>query len=242
MNRKKIIIRMCILALTISMLAACAPSTPTEDANMKFTEIASTVQAQLTQIALLTPSATATLEATATPTLKPVTPTATGPTPKPKNTAVPLPNPSNGDNSKFIIDVTIPDHTQFKPGSAFTKTWRFQNTGTTTWTTQYKLVYLEGVTGANNTLSINLPKEVKPGEQIDISVNFTAPASYGSYTSWWRLYTVNGVLFGESCSLIFTVGAANATVVTSPTATGATPIGTAGTPGTATVTPVTPIP
>lgn len=232
------IVRLVVLALAISMLAACAPATPTEDANMKFTEIASTVQAQLTQIALLTPSATPTPEATATATPLPITPTATGPTPTPSKTIAPTlpPNSTSGDNSKFLSDVTIPDGTQFKPGVGFTKTWRFQNIGSSTWTTQYKLVYLDGVTGANNTLSINLPKEVKPGEQIDLSVNFTAPANYGTYNSWWRLYTATGALFGEPCSLVFSVGAASATVAVTPTAKGATATSTVGSTETPTVT------
>jgi len=242
MNQRKRILIVLIFALAIVSLTACAPSSPTADANMKFTEIASTVQAQLTANAALTPSATPTPEATATATPEPVTPTATGPTPTSTNTVVPTnpPNLITGDNSKFVADITVPDGTQFTAGSTFTKTWQIQNIGTTTWSTQYKLVFVDGLTGANNTLSIDLPKEVKPGELIELSVNFIAPANYGSYNSWWRMLNSNGAIFGDPFSVIFSVGSSAATVVTTPTATGPTP--TSGTPTPGTPTPATPTP
>jgi hypothetical protein len=241
MKKRNIVITMTLILLAATLLTACGSVAPTEDANVKFTEIASTVQAQLTQNALLTPSATPTLEATATPTLEPATATPTGPTPTPV-TPTPTIVVSSGENSKFIADVTIPDGTQFKPGTGFTKTWRIQNIGSTTWTTQYKLVYVDGVTGANNTLSVPLPKEVKPGESIEISVKFLAPSSLGSYTSWWRMLNANGAVFGDPFSVVFTVGSSNATVAVTSTAAStsavtATPTTEATTAATATTTP-----
>jgi hypothetical protein len=53
---------------------------------------------------------------------------------------------------------------------------------------------------------VNLPNAVKPGETVDISVNFTAPSASGTYTSYWRLFSANGMLFGETCSVKFVVG------------------------------------
>lgn len=223
---------MMLIVLAALVLTACGSASPTEDANAKFTEVASTVQAQLTQNALLTPSATPTLEATATPTPEPATATPEGPTDTPPVPTATV-NLVSGDNAKFIVDVTVPDGTQFTAGSTFTKTWRIQNIGTTTWSTQYKLVFVDGLTGANNTLSINLPKAVNPGEQIDLSVNFIAPANYGSYNSWWRMLNANGAVFGDPFSVVFSVGATAATIQVTPL-----PTGTAATPdGTTTVTP-----
>ena len=203
MLTRRIALMSFVCILMSSMLAACAAATPTEDVAMKFTEIASTVQAQLTQAAALTPSATPTLEATATPTKIPVTPTPTGPTSTPTKTPYPtLPaGATSKDNSKFSADVTIPDGTQVKPGETFVKTWRFKNTGSTTWSKDYHLEYLEGLTAVNSVVAILLPEEVKPGDMIEISATFTAPATAGTYTSWWRLYTANGAFFGDYCSM-----------------------------------------
>jgi len=50
----------------------------------------------------------------------------------------------NGDDANFIADISIPDGTTLQAGEQFTKTWRFQNTGKTTWTTEYAIQYLEG--------------------------------------------------------------------------------------------------
>jgi len=216
MKKRSIILSVVLIILAATVLTACGSVAPTEDANVKFTEIASTVQAQLTQNALLTPSATPTLESTATPTLEPATATPSGPTATPVTPTATVAL-SGGDNSKYIADVSIPDGTQFKPGTGFTKTWRIQNIGSTTWSTQYKLVYVDGVTGGNNTLSVDLPKEVKPGETIEISVNFIAPANLGSYTSWWRMLNANGAVFGDPFSVVFAVGSSSATVAVTAT-------------------------
>ena len=42
----------------------------------------------------------------------------------------------------------------------------------------------------------DLPKAVKPGETIDISIPMTAPASVGTYKGHWQLVNPNGVKFG----------------------------------------------
>lgn len=193
----------------IGILAACGKATPTVDPAAKITEIASTVQAELTSIALLTPSATATPEPTATSTRAPVTPTPTGITPSPTKGV--FATGVAGDNAKYLNDVTVPDYSLISPSSNFTKTWLIQNTGTTTWTKDYKLIYLDGMVGANNTVSVNLPKSVAPGETIEVSVNFTAPASNGVYSSYWKMYTASGYIFGEILIMYITVGTSTLT-------------------------------
>jgi len=45
-----------------------------------------------------------------------------------------------GNNALFVSDVTITDGTVLAPGEAFTKTWRFQNTGTCDWDEKYTIV------------------------------------------------------------------------------------------------------
>lgn len=213
MFSKKVVLVILVLLVGALSLSACAK--PTEDPSVKITQIAMTVVAQMTQNAALTPSATATFTPTATATEIPATPTLSGPTQTP--TPVMLPTAAgSADNAKFITDVTIPDGTVFTADTAFTKTWRIQNTGTTTWDTNYSLVYLEGVLGTNNLQSVKLTKSVKPGETVDISVNFTAPKTNGTYISWWRMFSSSGYLFGESMNVQFSVGTTSATVTPTP--------------------------
>ena len=99
------------------------------------------------------------------------------------------------DDATFITDVTIPDYLFVEIGADFTKTWRLQNSGDTTWTTAYQIVFEKG-DSMGGPLSIPMPGEVKPGEVIDISVDLTAPDTPGEYTSWYILQNADGEKFG----------------------------------------------
>lgn len=222
MSTKKITVSSILVLVSIILLTACARPTPTVDPSVKITEIASTVQAELTSIALLTPSATATPEPTATSTATPVTPTMTlsgiaTSTP----TIRPILTGTVSDSSKYISDVTIPDYSVIAPATTFVKTWLIQNNGKTTWTKDYKLIYLEGLVGSNNTTAVSLTKAVAPGEQIEISVTFKSPDANGVYSSYWKMYTASGYIFGEPMSMFITVG--NATLTPTVTSTTTTP-------------------
>jgi outer membrane murein-binding lipoprotein Lpp len=207
MFAKKNIAIIGMVILSIIILTGCRNASPTTDPNLKITEIASTVQAELTKISALTPSATPTIDATATPKKKTKTPTPIGTlaTAKPTKTPTP-PGAATADDAKWIADVTIPDFSTLSPGQKFIKTWTIQNTGTTTWNKNYSLIYLEGLIGENNTISVKLTKDVLPGEQYDVSVNFVAPASNGLYPSYWKMYSASGYPFGEVLSMKFYVG------------------------------------
>ncbi|HCS40616.1 MAG TPA: hypothetical protein DIW44_13665 [Anaerolineaceae bacterium] len=216
-----------VAALTLLFaLSACGTATPTEDPALKITSIAATVQAEITQTALAMPTATPTLTPTVTATLSPVTPTLQGPF----STATKSLNPGTGDNAKFDQDITIPDGSIIKPGASFNKTWSIVNSGTTTWTTDYQLVYVFGLQAT--VMNVNLSKSVAPGEAIQITVPFVAPSVNGSYVSWWQLYSSTGYFFGDQVSVVFNVGNETAT----PTSGTAAPTST-GTPATATPTP-----
>ncbi len=216
MSGIKFVVSTAIVVIVLSLLAGCGKATPTVDASAKITEIASTVQAELTSIALLTPSSTATLEPTIAPTQTMVTPTLSS-SPATATPTKALITPISGDNAKWLADVTIPDYSLVAPSSNFVKTWNIQNTGTTTWTQDYKLIYLEGLQGTNNTVTINLTKEVAPGESVDVSVPFTAPATNGTYSSAWKMYTASGYVFGEVLFMYINVGTSTLTPTISPT-------------------------
>ena len=178
-----------ILAIFIFILAACnlpsSASTPTAESNAVFTAAALTVQAQLTQsVPFSTPTlplsvATVTSTSVSVPTL----PAATLP---PAASATPV-----CDQAQFVKDITIPDGSQIDPGAAFTKTWRLRNAGACNWS-GYTLVFDSGdLMGATSPQTIGT---VAPGQEVDLSVNFTAPTSGGSYRSYWRIRNSSGVL------------------------------------------------
>lgn len=99
------------------------------------------------------------------------------------------------DDSDFVADITVPDGTEFPSNAAFTKTWRLRNSGNCTWGAGYLYVRISGPEmGAPP--SVALPAVVKPGEDINISVNLVAPADAGTYRSRWQLQQPGGERFG----------------------------------------------
>jgi len=121
-----------------------------------------------------------------------ITPTATGPTPTPTST---LPPSTSCDRVKFIKDFNYPDGSIVPAGTQFNKTWRLQNVGTCTWTKSYQLAYYSG-DKMNGPDSLAFPKEVKPGDIVDITVTLTAPNTAGSYRGFWMFKNARGQLFG----------------------------------------------
>jgi hypothetical protein len=179
-----------LTVIITSILAACnlpsnAPAT--EEPNAVFTAAALTVQAQLTPSAPFStptlPFPAATNTQSTIPTLPTLPPASTRP---PAASATPV-----CDQAQFIRDVTIPDGSQVEPGASFTKTWRLKNAGACTWT-GYSLVFDSGdLMGATSPQPIG---NVGPGQEVDLSVNFTAPSTAGSYRSYWRIRNSSGVL------------------------------------------------
>lgn len=181
-----------ILFIIVLILSACnlpsnAPTT--EEPNAVFTAAALTVQA------MSTTSTTQTVSTPfSTPTLPVALPTSTSisfPTlALPTSTRAASPTPVC-DQAQFVRDVSIPDGTVFAPGAAFTKTWRLRNAGTCTWS-GYSVVFDSGDSmGGSSPTSIG---SVGPGQEVDVSVNLTAPAAAGSYRGYWRIRNSSGVL------------------------------------------------
>jgi hypothetical protein len=99
------------------------------------------------------------------------------------------------DAANFVADVTVPDGAAFNPGKTFVKTWRLRNSGETTWTTDYNMIFDKGdqMDGPD---TVNIPGLVPPGQTVDISVELSAPDEEGRYKGYWMLRNANGVLFG----------------------------------------------
>lgn len=110
-----------------------------------------------------------------------------------------------GDSSAFVADVTFPDGEQVYTGQRFKKTWCIQNIGEVHWknralvcqdedlmifsSSQGELQLAQGL--VPDQPWIELP-EVAPGDTLDISVTFTAPASPGSVISYWKMVHQDG--------------------------------------------------
>jgi len=120
------------------------------------------------------------------------TPPPPGATPTPTVTPPPA---SSCDKAQFIADVTVPDGTLMAPGQVFDKTWRLKNIGTCTWTTAYKLVFVNGER-MEGPAEANLPREVPPGSTVDLTVRLTAPSTPGLYRGYWQFKNAAGALFG----------------------------------------------
>ena len=174
---------------------------------MIFTQAVETVAAQLTKTALSMPTATNTTQPTATETLALPTATATLLVTQGSglatSTATIAPNPNK---MEFIGDVTIPDGQVIPPGSKFIKTWKVKNVGNTTWTNTYRIrLYAGDLLGASSA-NILLGKEVKPNEEAEISIEFTAPTRTGEYFSMWILSDEDEANFGVPFYVKFVVG------------------------------------
>lgn len=133
------------------------------------------------------------------------------------------------DSAGFVADVTAPDYSHFDPRESFVKTWRVKNTGTCSWTADYRAVYSRG-DALGGSASIPL-SQTAPGATLDISVTMTAPATDGKYESFYQLNNQAGgampIDAGDTLWVLITVGKVVVLPPTSPTP-GPTPSGTAG--------------
>lgn len=201
-TQRALTILLCLLPL---VLTACRPAAPSAAPTLASpaTQTIASASGVPTLPPAWTPTPSPTLtSSTATPV--PTTEASATSTPEtvaPTETAAVSPSPTAladaglTDKVEFVADVTVPDGTQFTPGTKFTKTWRVKNAGTSTWNSDYAFVFVRGEKlGGPDRQS--LPSSVPPGQTVDISVDFTAPANFGTLTGFWMLRNPNGTLFG----------------------------------------------
>ena len=100
------------------------------------------------------------------------------------------------DSLSFVADVTIPDGTSFLPGDTFEKTWRIRNDGVTIWTEDYSLIF-DGGSIMGGPIETPLLSEVAPGEEVDLTVELTAPDTPGEHIGYWMLRNGEGGTFGS---------------------------------------------
>lgn len=111
------------------------------------------------------------------------------------------------DATGFISDVTIPDGMTIFANAVFVKTWQIQNVGSVAWTDRIlvcvdeKIEFVRRATDFAATIakrgliptqgSIPIP-ETLPGQSVELSVQFTAPAYPGTQISYWKMVDNNG--------------------------------------------------
>lgn len=181
---KKITRLLSILIIAALFLGACNLPSGDEGQTGSVTAAAQTVEALLSA----TPPSIAVMPSFTSPSV-PATLTLV---PPPVNTNTPLATATSNCNvAQFITDVTIPDGTIMAPGQAFTKKWRIKNIGSCAWS-GFSLLFDSGDSmGAPASKAIS---NLGPGQEIDLEVALTAPASAGNYRGYFRINTNGGVL------------------------------------------------
>jgi hypothetical protein len=188
-----------VCALLISCNISTLSATKTVNENAVNTSVALTLAAIGNSVATFSDTPSSAVAPTNTVANKPTL------TPQPLATSAVIPSATPTEDTcnraKFVTDVTIPDGSVFAPNTPFTKTWRFTNTGTCTWNTNYAIVFSsKDQMGAP--AATNLPGDVAPGATVDISVQMTSPATDGDYKGYFMLRSDKGILFGTGVSLM----------------------------------------
>ena len=126
------------------------------------------------------------------------------PGPSPAATSTPGPPPACLDGLALIQHLNYDDQNMssppvMKPGQAFTKGWRVQNTGTCTWDSSYRLVYGGGNDPAAKMggQPVAIVGTVSPGATYDIEVNLVAPLKPGTFQAFWQMENGQNQAFGE---------------------------------------------
>ena len=205
------------LFVVLSILAGCAAAqntNPTTDPKLIYTQVAQTVQAQITTSARLTPKGSNTPLPTDVPSATATmgTPNPTSATTKIPNSTVPAGTPGTAlptlpntlaintgpaptvPDKMLYVGQGVPDGTKFNGGDQFTMSWTIKNVGTTTWDNTYQVRFYGGDRLGVNDFTI--PGTVVPQQSVKLSVEMTAPNNSGQYNTIWVLTNPTGVNFG----------------------------------------------
>lgn len=219
-----------VLAIMALALSACngggtaeATTPAVTDTQIATAAVAATQMPAVTETLTVTPGTPGT-EASVTATVGTVAPT----------------NPPDCKNSAgWVADITIPDETTLAPAATFTKTWRIVNNGTCVWGPTYTLThYSEERMAAPDSVPLGI---TYPGQNLDISVDLTAPNSTGRHQANFVIKNPAGLIMniGEDSRLWVVINVAVGGAAASTTAVTGT---AAATSAPATLAPATLIP
>jgi len=205
MKTNKFFSLLIFIALSSLILTACNSGEPEIDIDAQRTGFAQTADVQATMTAQAQPTATNTPEPSPTPSFTDtpeVTETPEGTETSEETTtetpeATATQQASSGTDSAAWIAQDPPDNTEFTPGEEFTITWSLENTGSSTWGTNYYIQFASGEEMGATDEKVYLPYPVPPGTSVQISVDLVAPGSTGEKQSNWRLYNNSDNSFYE---------------------------------------------
>jgi hypothetical protein len=174
-----------IVALLLVSCAGGAPATPTTDPNTILTQVAQTVMVSFTQTAEAMPTDTPT---PISPTLIPELPTEM---PVEQSSVTPimpsLPTSTvqrYGDHAWWAAQVPA-DGTQAKAGSYGYFHGCLINNGTTTWTSDYDLVFASGWNVWPSQTTWPIGDQILPGKKWCFDMNVVYPGDVGEYMTRW---------------------------------------------------------
>ncbi|KAK1683755.1 hypothetical protein QYE76_044603 [Lolium multiflorum] len=107
----------------------------------------------------------------------------------------------------FIKDLTVPDGTVMAPSTPFRKIWCMRNSGSTAWPSGTQLTWIGGDQFARqSSVKLGISEFGFPtGGEIDVCVDFVAPAKPGRYISYWRLTSPDLLKFGQQVWVLIQV-------------------------------------
>ena len=97
--------------------------------------------------------------------------------------------------AQILGEMTQPQSSTIPINTIFRKYWRFKNVGTCTWTTKYQFTFYGG-DDLGGPQKMGLPREVAPGETIDIAFDLKTPNRSGSFQSLWKFRNEQNQVMG----------------------------------------------
>lgn len=207
MENKKIKVVLLLGLVLMTALSGCKPKDNSAVEEARQTNVAQTVAVQFTKTAIArptdTPVPTSTTAPTATTIIAAVTPTSGVPTASMGVTASPqvtttraAPTASGGIDAGVWTRSAPADDSVVSAGSKFQVVVTLMNTGTTTWTTDYYIQFIDGNNFGISKTTFTMPTEVPPTMSIQFTMDFTAPQAVGVALSNWNIVNANNVAFG----------------------------------------------
>jgi len=182
-----------LLVITLGIITACSQSSSASDIQTPSGDPSNVASAIITITSVPdTPSATATQIPSPTP--SPTEEVVPSTTPTIQDSATPS-QPICTNIAEFEKHLSLSDGSILKSNNLYAKVWLVKNIGTCTWTTDYKLVFINGDENLNQT-DISLPQEVSPGDTVELKINFATPEEGATYIANWMLASETGMVFG----------------------------------------------
>ena len=162
---------------------------------------------QQTQDALNAAAAAATAAAAAVPTPAPFTIPTTAPV---------VPTAVMVASGRFQSQ-TPADNSNFIMGEAFTVTWTMENTGSTNWEPDFKLVFDGGTNFTVGEITEQYTNTyIWPNGSDGISLSCIAPQVPGTYTMYWHIVDSNGETIPAAANLSITINAIEGVLTPTP--------------------------